>query len=56
MIGNTGLLVYAGVIGFTPLILAAIACQFFKPELLRPISALQGSAEQLAPEPMEPAG
>ena len=37
VIGNTGLLVYAVVIGFTPLILAAIACQFFKPESLRPI-------------------
>jgi hypothetical protein len=37
MIGNTGLLVYACVIGFMPLILAAIACWFFKPELLRPV-------------------
>ena len=38
VIGNTGLLVYAGVIGFTPLILAAIACPFFKPESLRPVA------------------
>ena len=37
MIGNVGLLVYAAVIGFTPIILAAIASRFFKPELLRPI-------------------
>ena len=37
MIGNAGLLAYAGVIGFTPLILAAIASRFFKPELLRPV-------------------
>ena len=42
--GNTGLLVYAGVISFTPLILAAIACQFFKPESLRPVLTPQGSA------------
>ena len=35
--GNTGLLIYAGVIGFTPLILAALVCPFFKPESLRPI-------------------
>jgi hypothetical protein len=34
--GSTGLLVYAAVIGFTPIILAAVASQFFKPELLRP--------------------
>ena len=44
VIGNTGLLVYAGVIGFTPLILAAIACPFFKPESLRPILTPQASA------------
>ena len=44
MIGNAGLLVYAVVIGFTPLILAALACPFFKPELLRPVSALPASA------------
>jgi len=35
--GNTGLLVYAAVIGFTPIILAAIASRFFRPELLRPV-------------------
>ena len=35
--GSTGLLVYAAVIGFTPIILAAIASRFFNPELLRPI-------------------
>ena len=38
VIGNAGLLVYAAVIGFTPIILAAIASRFFKPELLRPVS------------------
>ena len=38
VIGNTGLLVYAAVIGFTPIILAALASRFFKPELLRPTS------------------
>ena len=37
-IGNAGLLVYAAVIGFTPIILAAIASRFFKPELLRPVA------------------
>ena len=37
VIGNAGLLVYAAVIGFTPIILAAIASRFFKPELLRPV-------------------
>ena len=36
VIGNAGLLVYAVVIGFTPIILAALASRFFKPELLRP--------------------
>ena len=44
VIGNTGLLVYACVIGFTPLILAAIASPFFKRESLRPVLALQASA------------
>ena len=39
--GGTGLLVYAVVIGFTPIILAALASRFFKPELLRPVPALQ---------------
>ena len=37
VIGSAGLLVYAAVIGFTPIILAAIASRFFKPELLRPV-------------------
>jgi hypothetical protein len=36
--GNAGLLVYAAVIGFTPIILAAIASRYFKPELLQPVS------------------
>ena len=40
LIGNAGLLVYAAVIGFAPIILAALASRFFKPELLRPVSAL----------------
>jgi hypothetical protein len=44
VIGNAGLLVYAFVIGFTPLILGAIACRFFKPELLRPVSGIPASA------------
>ena len=34
VIGNAGLLVYAAVIGFTPIILAALASRFFKPELM----------------------
>jgi hypothetical protein len=34
-IGSAGLLIYAAVIGFTPIILAALASRFFKPELLR---------------------
>ena len=38
VIGNAGLLVYAAVVGFTPIILAAIASRFFKPELLRPVA------------------
>jgi len=37
LIGSAGLLVYAAVIGFTPIILAAIASRFFKPDLLRPV-------------------
>jgi hypothetical protein len=44
VIGNTGLLAYAVVIGFTPLILAALACTFFKPESLRPVLTQQRSA------------
>ena len=34
VIGNAGLLVYAVVIGFTPIILAVLGSRFFKPELL----------------------
>jgi hypothetical protein len=34
VIGSAGLLVYAAVIGFTPIILAALGSRFFKPELL----------------------
>ena len=37
VIGSAGLLVYAAVIGFTPIILAALGSRFFKPELLRPV-------------------
>lgn len=37
LIGNAGLLVYAAVVGFAPIILAAIASRFFQPELLRPV-------------------
>jgi hypothetical protein len=36
VIGSTGLLVFAAVIGFAPIILAAIASRFFEPGLLRP--------------------
>ena len=35
--GDAGLLVYAVLIGFMPIVLAAIASQFFKPESLRPV-------------------
>jgi uncharacterized protein with HXXEE motif len=34
VIGNPGLLVYAAAVGFTPIILAALARRFFQPELL----------------------
>ena len=44
MIGNAGLLVYAAVIGFAPIILAALASRFFKPELRRPVPVLQATA------------
>ena len=43
VIGNAGLLVYASVIGFTPIILAVIASRFIKPELQRPVSGLQAA-------------
>jgi hypothetical protein len=46
VIGNAGLLVYAVVIGFTPIILAALGSRFFKPELLRPVPVLQGDRVQ----------
>ena len=39
VIGSAGLLVYAAVIGFAPIILAALGSLFFKPELLRPVPA-----------------
>ena len=38
LFGSAGLLIYAAVIGFTPIILAALASRFFKPELLRPVA------------------
>ena len=44
VIGSTGLLVYAVVIGFAPIILAALGSRFFKPELLRPVPVLQATA------------
>ena len=37
VIGNAGLLAYSVVIGFTPIILAALGSRFFRPELLRPV-------------------
>ena len=42
LIGNAGLLVFAAVIGFAPIILAAIASRFFKAELLRPVPGAIG--------------
>ena len=44
VIGNAGLLVYAAVTGFAPIILAAVASRFFKPELLRPVPVQQATA------------
>jgi len=38
------LVAYGVLIGFTPLILAGVAGRFFKPELLRPVLSLMGSA------------
>ena len=38
VIGSVGLVVYGAVVGFTPIILAALASRFFKPELLRPVA------------------
>ena len=37
VIGGAGLLDYAVIIGFTPIILAALASRFFRPDLLRPV-------------------
>ena len=37
LFGGAGLLVFAAVIGFAPIILAAISSRFFKPESLRPV-------------------
>jgi hypothetical protein len=36
VIGGTGLLVYSVVLGFTPILFAALGSRFLKPELLRP--------------------
>jgi hypothetical protein len=44
LFGSAGLLVFAAMIGFAPIILAAIVSRFFKPELLRPIPASQATA------------
>ena len=44
VMGNAGLLVFAAVIGFAPIILAALASRFFKPELLRPVPVLEAIA------------
>ena len=44
LIGSAGLLVFAAVIGFAPIILAAIASRFFKPQLLRPIPVQRATA------------
>jgi len=43
VIGNAGLLVYAAVVGFTPIILAALPGRFMNPESQRPVSALQAA-------------
>ena len=48
VIGNAGLLLYAAVIGFAPIILAALASRFFNPELLRLVSALTVSGQKPA--------
>ena len=40
VIGNAGLVVYGAVVGFMPIILAALASRFFMPELPRPVSVL----------------
>ena len=37
VMGNAGLLVFAAVIGFAPIILAALGSRFVKSELLRPV-------------------
>jgi hypothetical protein len=37
VIGDAGLVIYGAVVGFTPIILAAIASRFFAPEQLRPV-------------------
>jgi hypothetical protein len=44
VIGDAGLVVYGAIVGFTPIILAAIASRFFKPELLRPVLTPQRSS------------
>jgi len=44
VIGNAGLLFLAALTGFAPIILAAIASRFFKPETLRPVPVHQATA------------
>lgn len=39
VIGATGLLVYSVVLGFTPVLFAALGSRFIKPQLLRPTSS-----------------
>jgi Protein of unknown function with HXXEE motif len=43
VIGSAGLLAYAAVIGFAPIILTALASRFINPELQRPVSAPYGT-------------
>jgi len=52
VLGSAGLLIYDFVIGFTPLILGAIGCRFFKPGSSRPVLAsLPENVEQFGRSP-----
>ena len=51
VIGSGGLLVFAAVIGFAPIILAAIASRLFKAALLRPFRRNRTKALASAPRP-----
>ena len=51
VIGNAGLLIFAAVLGFAPIMLAAIASRFFRPESVRPVQVRYATCAAVAGVP-----